>query len=71
MKLRKEGSGLGKEGGAENKDTATAEEEAAAAGMGGMAGGCCMDFNKGAGQEHIYLVRRGGQGKKCMSDVYD
>uniref|UniRef100_A0A7S3VNC9 Uncharacterized protein n=1 Tax=Dunaliella tertiolecta TaxID=3047 RepID=A0A7S3VNC9_DUNTE len=56
MKLRKEGSGLGKEGGAENKDTATAEEEAAAAGMGGMAGGCCMDFNKGAGQEHIYLV---------------
>ena len=60
MKLRKEGSGLAAKDGAEAKEPGAglaAEEEAAAAGVGGLAGGCCLDFNKGAGQEHIYLVR--------------
>jgi len=66
MKLRKEGSGLGKEGGSgaeggSSRDASAgglaAEEEAAAAGVSGLAGGCCLDFNKGPGQEHIYLVR--------------
>ena len=33
---------------------------------GGVASGCCMDFHKAPGQDHIYLVRVVGRARACM-----
>lgn len=79
MKLRVMGGGGGRpqSAGAPKPPSGTAAAAAAdatggsavggpgdeAGGLAGSAGGCCMDFNKAPGQEHIYLV---GTEEGCM-----
>lgn len=73
MKLRKDG-GEGPpvcpdKAGADGKSADGEKKAEVEAGEGGMSAGCCMDFNKGPGQDHIYLVRGRGLGGQASADV--